>query len=981
MTGVEAQGVEFILRFRDEASTQISMAETAYNSLVSAMQKVLQTEKAFSEAAVDSLSRTSAAMKRAGGSALVTPLTVDPSRMQLISQFEQISTQWFRDIGVMYSKYLAQVRSAVMTTGTMRDIVVELGQAAKEGSGGIDSFFKVARRFTTLKFSDGSFGDALRNIQDIVRVLLEMEPASKQAAEGLKQVSDEAASAGASASKSTSFIERLLLALQKGLKGRETTQAAQGVGQVGKSVEELGKHAQGASFHMLDVRDGIRKAGQEADSKNGMFGNLGKTLGNLKKSFGDIATVAQLAFSAVVSGKAVQTWSNMEDAVFRIKHQTGELSLSTAELTREMAMAALKGKVTQETFVGVTEATAKLTGSIRGLSTETRTWLSQFSEMYEVSPELAAQAAIKFKQVGHLTETETVKMMAMMEQFTRGSKLNAAEWTQTFSDMTDLTRRLASSYAMTEKEVMFRLYPAIFKGMRAFQDVFGDPEVMFKAIRSTLSMANDDFKQMTQLLATAGVSAEDMRRSLATGDIDTFIKSLRTAVQYWDQMGIHGQTSMEALAGYVGMTVEQLHAVAQINDDILKNAGKALDPSKALEQHKRVWEDYNQTFSKRWSNFQEGLKYYALNLFPILDTFILKPLEKLSDLLRWIAEKDLKIFGVALNDLISISMGFFAAWAGSRIITSFLGSIRSALGLTSVATKEATVSTGLLARAQQYLSTSMKGAQTQATLTTGSILGLSKANDAVIAKGAATTAAAAGRTAAAIGLISRATTGLFAAWAAWEGGKLIGDLALALIPGLDKLDRIMTNWVAEHAPKFLDLFNFSGYSEKYREYFKELESIRKQYGDKAAEDFVRKMKSNQGFDSMTMDQFKGFMSEQKTQITQQPQQPNATPSAALSAAPYTPEAPASPSPVQGQEGPVFVDPATGKTTYVPSSRPPQTTVDDIRDERTSVPAKDPEIAELLRESNAHLKWLREYAAMVSSSQKSAGRSSVFVQGL
>lgn len=88
---VESQGIDFILRFRDQGSQLMSKASKAYDNLVESMQRVIKVENAMTTHSVSSMQKITNA---SGGSQLnpiVSPLTVSEKQIQLLPKFEQVS--------------------------------------------------------------------------------------------------------------------------------------------------------------------------------------------------------------------------------------------------------------------------------------------------------------------------------------------------------------------------------------------------------------------------------------------------------------------------------------------------------------------------------------------------------------------------------------------------------------------------------------------------------------------------------------------------------------------------------------------------------------------------------------------------------------------------------------------------------------------------------------------------------------------------
>ena len=106
MNGVEAEGIDFILRFRDAASDQIGIAESAYKRLVSAMQEVISTERAFGNVISETLNIVSKQMQQ-NPYPIVTPLTMSPDQLGMMGQLEQASVAWFRRISNQFLGYIS----------------------------------------------------------------------------------------------------------------------------------------------------------------------------------------------------------------------------------------------------------------------------------------------------------------------------------------------------------------------------------------------------------------------------------------------------------------------------------------------------------------------------------------------------------------------------------------------------------------------------------------------------------------------------------------------------------------------------------------------------------------------------------------------------------------------------------------------------------------------------------------------------------
>lgn len=119
---VEAEGIDFILRFRDEASGKLNMAEKGYTKLVSAMQNLITTQRAFSDSILETLNTASTALKN-NPFPIATPITISPDQVSMMAQFEAQAVAWFRNMSNQMLTYINRVRRAMVVTQGLRDTI------------------------------------------------------------------------------------------------------------------------------------------------------------------------------------------------------------------------------------------------------------------------------------------------------------------------------------------------------------------------------------------------------------------------------------------------------------------------------------------------------------------------------------------------------------------------------------------------------------------------------------------------------------------------------------------------------------------------------------------------------------------------------------------------------------------------------------------------------------------------------------------
>jgi hypothetical protein len=127
---VEAEGIDFILRFRDLSSQQINTAEKAYSKLVSSMQKLITTQRAFSDSILETLNVASTALKN-NPFPLATPMTISPEQVAAMAQFEGRAVAWFRNMSNQMLGYINRVRRATLSTNELRNSILKTVDALK----------------------------------------------------------------------------------------------------------------------------------------------------------------------------------------------------------------------------------------------------------------------------------------------------------------------------------------------------------------------------------------------------------------------------------------------------------------------------------------------------------------------------------------------------------------------------------------------------------------------------------------------------------------------------------------------------------------------------------------------------------------------------------------------------------------------------------------------------------------------------------
>lgn len=301
---VEAEGIDFILRFRDEASGKINIAEKGYTKLVSAMQNLINVQRTLSDTILETVNTAGAAMK-SNTSPIVTPFTITQDQVNVMGQFEAQAVSWFRNLATPINTYIGRARRAVSVTndlGAAIDTVIQSIKKLGENLEGVDKL-----------------GEKLNNVQG----------SAQKSAFHVKDLTQSVHDAGEESTKSTTKLTGLLGVLDKIGKAKYAVTGIIGGVLYGQGVAKY-----------ASVEDAAYAIRQSIGETSGTVEQLTNRLRDLSLSSGFSATTVAGAFTLIAQRAG------------RVTSATNQLALLSVEFS----------KLTQTSA----EAAGELTGTLVG---------------------------------------------------------------------------------------------------------------------------------------------------------------------------------------------------------------------------------------------------------------------------------------------------------------------------------------------------------------------------------------------------------------------------------------------------------------------------------------------------------------------------------------------------------------------------------------------------------------------------------------
>lgn len=580
MNGVEADGIDFILRFRDAASDQIGIAESAYKRLVSAMQEVISTERAFGNVISETLNIVSKQMQQ-NPYPIVTPLTMSPDQLGMMGQFEQASVSWFQRISNQFLGYINRVRMAQGNTESLRLSLHGLMESFRQSVGvmrGATAYFKA---FSGIDFGSvtglsGKMRKFLKDVQVLVRAFLEWEKVSpewrKQMRQNEKAINDQAG-----------------------------------------ATEKLAGAAQKAGFHNLDVRDSTNKAAQAAIKAKAPFAGLFDIftkIANVKWALGGIA-------SGVMFNQAVQRFASIEDAALATRVRVGETVGSLDNLIDKFRDLARQSGYSAIEVGGAFASIAQRAGRVTKATDTLAITATSFAKLAQVAPEYAGQIAGTLVGIFHMTEQQADHMMKMALRAQQGSKiLAAADFLTGMTDQLEMYQKAAYKTGMSIEQFMARSAAGVMGVSKAITNAGGSAAQVNTIIEGLTNVTSDAAKGLMGVAAAAGYNYNQLQAMVKEGRVEEATAVLIEGLKKMQsQYGLYTTEAMSKFSQSIGASENFMYDLLRTNISGMRTYSAELRRTdeieknfmKMVEERKNTWRGIFEDLSTIWEYFTSGI--------------------------------------------------------------------------------------------------------------------------------------------------------------------------------------------------------------------------------------------------------------------------------------------------------------------------------------------------------------------------------------
>lgn len=595
MNGVEAEGIDFILRFRDAASDQIQIAEQGYRRLVSAMQEVIQTHRAFGNSVVETIANVAKQMSAKGGVPIVTPLTMNEGQLGLMDQFKIAAAGWFQSITTHFTRYNQRVQASVLTTNQLRGSVGGLITDFQGYGGTLKDLFPMLEQFTKMKFG-GMQSDGFRRIMIDLRNLV----------------------------KNFMDVVKISPEFQKAMK--ENTRS---VGGLAGSTRSLSEATQRANFHGIDSENILERQRKKAGETQKSFDGLLKTMGN----FSQLKWVAGMTGFGIATNQFIQKFSSLEDAAMDVKVRLGDMAGSVDDIVaRFVKLGKQAGHSALETgsaFAMIAQKSGRINEATDALTVTT----VNFAKLARVAPEYAGQIAGTLVGALKQTERQSEQLLKMAIKAQQGAKNNmaATDFLATMTDNVDLFTRAAMAAGQSVDVFVEKNAAGVMAMQKALSSVYGDATQATKMISALSSAITDDSKQMMAMSAWGQRNYFQMRELMKQGRMDeVYVTMINAAKRMFQESGGMINERIESFAQAVGMEAKDIRELSRMStEDVrrftaeLKNTNSvAANFESLVKTRKGTLTGMMESISADWENIiAKGGMFAKAFVYPLIHGF------------------------------------------------------------------------------------------------------------------------------------------------------------------------------------------------------------------------------------------------------------------------------------------------------------------------------------------------------------------------
>lgn len=647
---VEAEGIEFILRFRDEASDAIGLAETSYQRLVSAMQSVIATERAFGNAVSESVSMVSKALSK-NQTPFASPLTMSPDYIAMLSAFEQAANRWYGTISARLTSFAAIASRAGLSTDWLASRWNELKTIGSRLLPSLGRVVQALREFAELKFE---------NIQTkgLQKLLIDLQRVARVFAQWL-----------------ATFPR-----IREEMKKTHPMMKEQA-----DDLNAVASAAQKAGFHHSDAGNAARRSAEDAKKSkkpwDDLLGTFNK-LGALKLAGGlGLGLASGAAFN-----KFTDSYSTIEQAALQVKTKMGDAVGSMDQLISKFrdlgGEAGFAARDVGSAYAEITRNTGKVDEFTDKLSVKA----VQIAKIHRMSVESVGNLAGTIMRNLQISGKDMDVLFDKAHMAAKKNAMSMDEFLSMLSENTETFQRIANITGESLTAVAQKHSSAIMSMMGALKQAAGNPQDAMKAMKGMTDLVSEEGKQMLRIFTFSEKQYAELQEDMLKGRMDrvytAVIEGSRHMIQMQQQgtaeqrLFINNQLAM--LEQATGISQDMVQQFARVNLDTFKKTNAMLDDQKAIR--KGFLDDltrYKGTWDGMWEDLRSVIDLFTSTAGQWIKNILGPIIHLFGSLAR--AAKDIPMVREAVAGLMLISAAVVGI-GGFAMATRGLGSLLKGFG-------------------------------------------------------------------------------------------------------------------------------------------------------------------------------------------------------------------------------------------------------------------------------------------------------------
>lgn len=599
--GVEAEGISFILRFRDEATSHLTTAEQAYRRLVGAMRDVISTDRSMANSVAESIS-TVASQLRKNPYPLLTPLTASPDQIARVGSFESVVTSWYQSVVRQLTQYASRMRQSVTSTEALRTSIAALLKDLKGYGEGLKGVLPYLKEFAAMKFDlkSGPIRRFVNDLQQLVRSMLHMAKASPE--------------------------------FRKAMKNAKVDFDA-----LDETTSRLSRSTQGANLHGKDLEEQLKRNADGANRARKPFQDLYAVMDKMAA----IRYAAGAAASLLLLNQSVQKFSNVEDAALAVQVRMGAVGGSISDLVTRFQKLSVESGYTAAEVGGAFALIAEKSGRLNTATDNLAITAAGLAKLTQSAPEMVGSVTGQLMSMYKLTEKQADIVLKMTYAAQKGAKnMQAMDFLTPFIEKFQMFEGAAKTAGQTVDVFFGKNVGTIMAMSKALTNAMGSAEAAHDAIAGLTNAIGDEGRKMQTIAAFGQSQYLHMRDLLKEGRLeDVYAIMIKSAQKIAGESDDMYRTRLEAFSKATGIQVERVQDLARVSEESMRKYVSDLSNVSKSERsfnadivayHKTVTGMLNDIKSI-WSSIEIGAgKILGATLGPVL--------HKIAELTKWMVQ-------------------------------------------------------------------------------------------------------------------------------------------------------------------------------------------------------------------------------------------------------------------------------------------------------------------------------------------------------